>query len=410
VRTAVVLFTRDLRVHDNPALHRACATADRVVPLFVLDSAVPSSPNRDRFLAESLADLRRSLRERGGDLVVRRGDPVREAMSVATAVDATLITMAADVSAHAARRQRRLAAATQAHRVELVLADGVTIVPPGVLRPSGGGQFYRVFTPYWRAWRALPRRAVLAAPRRVHLPTRLAVGRLPAVGGAGCSAHAPRGGESAARRRLAAWLPGASAYPEIHNDLAADATSRLSAYLHFGCLSPLAVAAAVTDAEEYVRQLCWRDFFHQVLAGFPDLPRRPLRSGAADVWRDDPAALAAWQEGRTGVPIVDAGMRQLLDEGFMHNRARLITASHLTRTLGLDWRLGAAWFARWLVDADVANNWGNWQWVAGTGTDTKPYRRFSPDRQALRFDPDGGYVGRWVRQRRRETGAPTHAT
>jgi deoxyribodipyrimidine photo-lyase len=144
-----------------------------------------------------------------------------------------------------------------------------------------------------------------------------------------------------------------------------------------------------------VRQLCWRDFFHQLLAGFPELPRRALRPGAADVWRDDAAALAAWQQGRTGVSIVDAGMHQLLAEGFMHNRARMITASYLTKTLGLDWRHGADWFARWLVDADVANNWGNWQWVAGTGTDTKPWRRFSPDRQAARFDPDGEYVRRW---------------
>lgn len=133
-----------------------------------------------------------------------------------------------------------------------------------------------------------------------------------------------------------------------------------------------------------------------MLAGFPEPPRRACRSGAAERWRDDPAALEAWQEGRTGVSIVDAGMRQLVAEGFMHNRARLVTASYLTKHLEIDWREGAAWFARRLLDADVANNWGNWQWVAGTGNDTKPYRRFNPERQAERFDPDGLYRRRWL--------------
>jgi len=394
VRTTIVLFTRDLRVHDNPALHAACADADRVVPLFVLDPTVPTSPNRGRFLAESLADLRSSLRARGGDLVLRRGDPVAEAMRVAAATDARRLVLAADASGFAARRERRFAAAAESTRMELVVCDGVTVVPPGAVRPTSGGDHYRVFTPYWRAWRAFPIRAELPAPRRIALPDGIAPGRLPALGRA-ASPDVATGGESAARRRLRAWRSRAVDYGSVHNDLAADATSRLSSYLHFGCLSPLTVATACAGSEEFVRQLCWRDFFHQLLAGFPELPRRALRPGAADVWRDDPAALAAWQDGRTGVSIVDAGMRQLRAEGFMHNRARLITASHLTKTLGLDWRHGADWFARWLVDADVANNWGNWQWVAGTGTDTKPYRRFNHDRQAARFDPNGEYVRRW---------------
>jgi len=394
MRPIVVLFTRDLRVHENPALHAACADADRVVPLFVLDPTVPTSPNRARFLAESLTDLRGSLRARGGDLVVRRGDPVTEAMRVAVAVDARRIVLAADVSGFAARRERRLAAAAATARIELVVCEGVTVVPPGAVRPTSGGDHYRVFTPYWRAWRAFPVRAELPAPRRIVLPGGVPPGPLPGTGRGGSPVVAA-GGESAARRRLRAWRSQAGDYGSVHNDLAAGATSRLSPYLHFGCLSPLAVAATCADAEEFVRQLCWRDFFHQLLAGFPELPRRPVRPGATDVWREDPAALAAWQEGRTGVSIVAAGMRQLRAEGYMHNRARLITASHLTKTLGLDWRLGAAWFARWLVDADVANNWGNWQWVAGTGTDTKPYRRFNPERQAARFDPAGEYVRRW---------------
>jgi deoxyribodipyrimidine photo-lyase len=167
------------------------------------------------------------------------------------------------------------------------------------------------------------------------------------------------------------------------------------------------VAGAVVS-EPYRRQLCWRDFYHQVLYAFPDLPRRNYRRGAPDDWRDDPTALAAWQEGRTGVPIVDAGMRQLAAEGWMHNRARLITGSFLTKLLWLDWRDGAAWYARLLVDADLANNWGNWQWVAGTGNDPRPGRRFNPIRQALRYDPRGDYVRRWVPELSHVDGPAVH--
>ena len=391
MRPIVVLFTRDLRVHDNPALHAACAQADRVVPLFVHDPAVPSSPNRDRFLAQSLADLRDSLRRRGGDLVVRHGDAVAQALAVASAVDAGGIWLAADASGYAADRQRRLAAATDAERIELRRFDGVTIVAPGALLPSSGGDHYRVFTPYWRVWSAHPRRALLPAPRRVVLPDGLAAGELPPVP-AGASPGAVAGGEGPGRRRLRAFRGGHSG---------------LSPYLHFGCVSALAAASTSDPLSEFVRQLCWRDFFHQVLAAFPGLGREPYRK-VGEAPRQDPGALAAWQEGRTGVPIVDAAMRQLMAEGTMDNRSRLITAAFLTRSLGLDWRAGAAWYARWLVDADIANNNGNWQWVAGTGNDTKPYRRFNPIRQAHRFDPRGEFVRRWVPELAGVAGGAVH--
>jgi deoxyribodipyrimidine photo-lyase len=214
------------------------------------------------------------------------------------------------------------------------------------------------------------------------------------------SGHPATGaGETAARKRLSSWLSHLEVYSEMHDDLAADRTSRLSPYLHFGCLSARELAARVDGrpgAEPFLRQLCWRDFYHQVLGAFPDLRRRPYRPGAPDDWRDEPDALDAWRAGHTGVPIVDAGMRQLQGEGWMHNRARLITASYLTKHLGADWRAGGDHFFDLLLDADVANNYGNWQWVAGTGNDTKPYRRFNPLRQAERFDPTGEYVRRYV--------------
>jgi deoxyribodipyrimidine photo-lyase len=260
----------------------------------------------------------------------------------------------------------------------------VTVVPPDELKP------YKVFMPYWRAWLAVKWRAVEGAARRITLPP-----DLPAAAALPRDPGGPEGGETAGRRRLIRWSRRVHRYEQSHDDLAADDTSRLSPYLHFGCVSAREVAARVGDADAFVRQLCWRDFYHQILYAFPDLPYRNFRESARDDWRDDPAALDAWRAGETGVPIVDAGMRQLAREGWMHNRARLITASYLTKDLGLDWRAGAAHFASLLLDADVANNNGNWQWAAGTGTDTRPHRRFNPERQAKRFDPNGDYVRRY---------------
>jgi deoxyribodipyrimidine photo-lyase len=211
----------------------------------------------------------------------------------------------------------------------------------------------------------------------------------------------PAGGESEARRRLRSWLAGPlSAYGDRHDDLAADATSRLSPYLHFGCLSPVellhrARAQDNPGAHAFVRQLAWRDFHHQVLAARPDAATHDYRP-RNDRWRHAPKETEAWQEGRTGYPVVDAALRQLSHEGWMPGRARLLAASFLTRTLYVDWRVGARHFLDLLVDGDIANNQLNWQWVAGTGTDTRPGRVLNPLTQARRHDPHGDYVRRWL--------------
>ena len=256
MQTAIVVFTRDLRVHDNPALATACAKAERVIPVFVADPRLMTSPSRTRFLAEQ-----------------------------------------------------------------------------------------------------------------------------------------------AGRARAQRWLGGSLAcYGSRHDDLAGDRTSRLSPYLRFGCVSPLELAGAARGrpgGEEFCRQLAWRDFFYQVTAAFPELARTDYRPQGGS-WRDDPDALAAWREGRTGMPIVDAGMRQLAAEGFMHNRARMITASFLTRDLRIDWRHGYRHFFALLADGDVASNAGNWQWVAGTGNNTRRGRALNMQRQARRFDPAGDYVRCYV--------------
>jgi len=402
--TTVVLFTRDLRVGDHPALAAACREARRLVPLFVVDPRIVSgpfaSPNRGAFLADALADLRASMRQRGSDLVVRRGDVVEETLRVAREAAAIAVVASADVSRFAQRREQRLQRACADERLDFRTFPGVTVVPPGELSPAGGDH-YRVFTPYWRAWDAVGWRPVEGAPIRVPPLPPIRVGRLPArseLADGERSPHLPEGGESAGRRVLDAAERKARSGGLDFNDLAGDHTSRLSAYLHFGCVSPLDVAHRLGESSPaQVRQLAWRDFHHQVTMAFPDIARRDYRHRGA-AWRDDPEALEAWQAGRTGIPVVDAGMRQLLAEGWMHNRARLITASFLTKHLVVDWRLGAAHFFRWLVDGDVASNAGNWQWVAGTGNDTRPNRVLNPLRQAKRFDPRGDYVRRYVHE------------
>ena len=404
MKTAVVLFNRDLRVHDHPAL-AAAAGSDRTVPLFVLDERLLGSrfaaPNRVAFMHESLRDLDEALRRAGGRLFVRRGDPVREAVAVARECGAAELHVSADWSAYARERERRLAAACEEERIELRVHPGTTIVTPGAVAP-GGGDHFKVFTPYFRAWSEVPERRGHGAPRRLKVPSRLRAGRLPALDSLLRGSPSParaEGGEREGRRLMRAFLrDGIGKYDERHDDLPGDATSRLSAHLRFGCLSALELmreARGRPGGAPFVRQLCWRDFHHQVLAATPSLPRRDYRP-RGDRWSRSRRALEAWREGLTGYPIVDAAMRQLAEEGFMHNRARMTVASFLTKDLYIDWRVGAVHFWDLLTDGEIANNAGNWQWVAGTGNDTRPNRVLSPLRQAERFDPDGDYVRRYL--------------
>jgi deoxyribodipyrimidine photo-lyase len=402
-RTAIVLFTRDLRVNDHAGLAEAARTHEHVVPLFVLDDRILrslQSPNRVRFLNESLADLRESLREHGADLFVRRGDPVEETVRLARATCAATVFVSADASRYASEREERLARESARERLELRVVDAPAVVGPGALTPVGSDH-YRVFTPYWRRWRATPTPAPIGPPRGLRLPDGLDPGVLPApreLTSGMPSPALPRGGEREGRCRLRRGLrEGLSRYEEQGESLAADATSRLSAYLHFGCVSPreLAYRSRGYGADGFLRQLCWRDFFLQLIAANPETEREDLRH-RNDRWSRDDDTLARWREGRTGYPIVDAGMRQLACEGWLPNRARLIVASFLTKTLYLDWRFGVRTFSELLVDGDVASNVGNWQWIAGTGADTRPNRVLNPLTQARSFDPDGDYVRRYV--------------
>ncbi|MFH0520031.1 cryptochrome/photolyase family protein [Streptomyces sp. M41] len=409
MNVSVVLFTSDLRLHDHPALRAAGDGNGQVVPLFVRDRAVDAAgfavPNRLAFLADCLGDLDAGLRERGGRLIVRSGDLVEQMCRVVTQVDADEVHMASEFSTYAHHREERLRQSLEAQGCRLHVHDTVTtVVAPGGVTPSASDHF-AVFTPYFRQWSRQHLRGVLGAPRAVRVPQGVDSEALPSRADLqNLSRGLVPGGESAGRERLSAWLrSGVAAYEDRHDDLAGDATSRLSPHLHFGTLSPVEIVhrarrAGGPGAEAFVRQVAWRDFHRQVLAARRDAARADYRT-RHDGWRsgrEAEAEVAAWKEGRTGYPVIDAAMRQLRHEGWMHNRARLLTASFLTKTLYVDWRVGARHFLDLLVDGDVANNQLNWQWVAGTGTDTRPNRVLNPILQAKRYDPDGAYVRRWV--------------
>ncbi|MBW1600532.1 deoxyribodipyrimidine photo-lyase [Streptomyces sp. JJ66] len=402
---SIVLFTSDLRVHDHPPLRAALRAADEVVPLFVLDHGVRragfDAPNRRAFLADALTGLDDALTRRGGRLVLREGEVVDEVCALARETGAGEVHVAAGVSGYALDREERLRSALPSVGCALRVHDAVvTAVPPGELTPHGNDHF-AVFTPYFRRWEKAALRQPVAAPRRVPVPQDVGSAKLPDRDVPGASPGLPPGGEHAGRARLSGWLAGGVRdYAERGDDLAGDATSRLSPYLHFGCLSPTELVHRARErggegADAFVRQLAWRDFHHQVLHARPTASWTDYRT-RDDRWRTDAQAARAWREGETGYPIVDAAMRQLRHEGWMHNRARLLVASFLTKTLYLDWRVGARHFLHWLVDGDLANNQLNWQWMAGTGNDTRPNRVLNPLTQARRFDPQGDYVRRWV--------------
>ena len=408
--TAIVWHRRDLRVHDHPGLAEAARSCDRVVPVFVLDRRLLHgrfpSPARAEFLLGCLEDLRARLRARGSELVLREGAPEEALPALAREVGASRVYFASDVSPFAVGRDRRVAEALDAAGVEVRRVPGNFVADVGRPRTRDGRPF-TVFTPFWRVWERLERREVHDAPRALRLPAGVRAGRIPSLRSLGFEPELSDPfppGEEAARERMHAFLrDGLAGYGRRHDRLAGG-TSELSPYLHFGCLSARELAERVRErggrgAGAYVRQLAWRDFYAHVLLHHPGNARRPFQSRYEKLrWDDDEEALRAWKEGRTGFPVVDAAMRQLRARGWMHNRARLITGSFLTKDLHLDWRHGEAHFMRYLLDGDEANNNGNWQWISSVGVDPAPpsRRMYNPALQQKRHDPDGDYVRRWV--------------
>jgi deoxyribodipyrimidine photo-lyase len=387
-------FRRDLRLSDHPALVEAGRRHSRVVPLFVWDPALlgPAGPARKRFLASCVDSLDRSL---DGKLVVRHGNPAVQVAAAASEFSASSVYVTEDFGPYGRSRDREVADTLAEQGRSLIPVSSPYAVAPGTLFTKDGRPF-QIFTAFYRAWQERgwesPQRAA-ATPSPTSLRTRPAV-------------TLPEPGEVAAHQRLERFYrKGIERYSSERDRPDLDSTSRLSAHLRFGCLHPRQLLARLQPSnpshQRFAAELCWRDFYADVLYHRPDAARRAYRpkwrSMVVDQGPLSDRRFEAWAAGSTGYPIVDAGMRQLLAEGWMPNRVRLLAASFLVKDLHIDWTRGARWFMRHLVDGDLASNQLNWQWVAGSGNDAAPYFRvFNPVTQGRRFDPDGRYVRRWI--------------
>jgi deoxyribodipyrimidine photo-lyase len=386
-----------------------------------------SGAARARFLLDCVARLAADLAKRGSVLVLRRGDPARELAKLAAETRAGLVTWNRDYGPFARARDAAVTRALGLGGVAVETFRDRVVFEADELRTRAGRSF-SVYTPYRRGW--LERFAAEPAEPRpaARLPPpipRVTRGPLPSASELGLARgdlKLPAGGSAAARRRLDAFAGGALADYAWQRDLPARAgTSRLSAHLRFGTLSVRACLARAAEAARDDRryregaakwrdELIWREFYHAILAEHPLVLRGAYRPALDRLaWSDDEAGFQAWCEGRTGYPFVDAGLRELRATGWMHNRARMVVASFLTKDLGIDWRRGEAFFMQSLVDGDPASNNGGWQWSASTGSDSQPwFRIFNPVAQGERFDPDGDYVRRFVPELRRLPGARAH--
>jgi len=416
-------FRRDLRLADNPALLSAVADAagssagvagdPQVVPLFVLDPALsqPAGAVRRAYLAASLTDLG----SRVGGLQLRRGDPAEEVVAVARAAGASTVHITEDFGPAGRRRDLDVGSELARHGIELVATGSPYAVPPGIVRTGAGGP-YQVFTPYSRAWRDHGWPQPVMPPLKVGWTRPLESHQLEAVP-LPDGLQMPVAGEPAARRRWHDFLERRLEGYAANRDRAdLDATSRMSVHLKWGEIHPrtmladLAVHQGSADAARYATELAWREFYADVLWQKPGSARDYLRPEFAAMQYDEPGTrFTAWCQGLTGYPIVDAGMRQLLREGWMHNRVRMVVASFLVKDLHVEWWHGARHFMRWLVDGDLASNQHGWQWTAGCGTDAAPYYRvFNPTLQGKRFDPTGDYVRRHVPELRQVDQSSIH--
>ena len=416
--TVLHWFRRDLRVSDNTSLSAAARDADRVVPVFILDDHYANDPER-RPGAVSV-----SAREpggAGGEAPVRRaaacscaaGRPPRRCRRCSQETGAEAVYANHEIGPYPEQARPRSAGGRRTIGARLRLFPDALLVEPDAIATAAGDPF-TVYTPFSKTVdgrREARARARSGAPRdsgaaRCRLSKGSVRGEISRPDPA-----APAGGESKALALLHRFLDGAVRdYADGRNFPARLSTSRLSPHLHFGTISPRTVRRAAVEAwkaasptqresvNRYVRELAWREFFHHVLFHFPQVADGNFKKEFDRLpWQSNPAGLAAWKAGRTGFPLVDAAMRELSTTHWMHNRARMVAASFLTKDLHIDWREGEKWFEHELADADLANNNGGWQWAAGTGTDAAPYFRiFHPVLQSRRFDPDGAYIRRFV--------------
>ncbi len=405
-------FRRDLRLADNIAFSRAVESGRPIIPVYVVDSQDVGGASR-WWLHHSLVSLDKTLGRLGASLVLRSGAPERVLADLAAATGADTIFCNRRYEPESRDQERRLSSLPG---VDLDRSDDNLISTPSALRTLSGG-YYRVFTPFWKASSALGEPATpLPAPASINVaPHELPSESLDSLrllpdkpDWAGGLRDTWMPGEPTALQLIDELAPTLAGYAADRDRPDLDVTSRLSPHLHFGEVSCRqawhgarrleAQSRGLAGTEAFLRQLYWREFSAYLLFNFPQLPASPLRPEFDYFpWSEDEEHLRAWQQGKTGFPIVDAGMRQLWHTGWMHNRVRMIVASFLVKDLMIPWQRGAEWFLDTLVDADLANNSASWQWVAGCGSDAAPYFRvFNPDLQAQKFDPNGDYVRRWI--------------
>jgi len=419
--TSIWWIRRDLRLTDNPTLHSALEAGD-VIPAFSTQS-----PRRRSFLHEGLAALDKDLRMRGSHLVVRHGKPLEVLRQLIQETNATVIFAEEDYTPYARQRDSLIAS-----QLPLQLIAGQTIHHPEFVKKADGKP-YTIYTPYSKVWKSLLTEIhLLPAPETISTPAEIKSEPLPAFE----SNPLFPAGESEALRRLRKFTlesnsllfdmqeqaPAIQRYTETRDRMDLDGTSSLSPYFRFGMLSlRQAVHAALPSPHgrgvggegenTWLNELIWREFYIQILYHFPHVAKTAFNKSLANIpWRNKESEFSAWKNGCTGVPIIDAAMRQLKETGWMHNRARMIVASFLVKDLLIDWRWGEAWFMENLLDGDIAANNGGWQWTAGTGTDAAPYFRiFNPILQSAKFDPNGDYIRKWIPELRELNAKEIHA-
>jgi len=424
---------RDLRLADNLGLAAAAAATPALTGVFVLDPAIlgaaDMAPARVWFLLESLAELQRSWRQAGSRLLVLEGDPAVVLPQLAEALHAPVVAWNRDVEPYGRARDREVAAQLQAAGRKVLVDWDQLLVAPEALK-TGAGDPYRVYGPFWRNWRGQVERSEasgalalrpapsglldLEQPLPDHLPLLETLPAAEALGQRfdGADLCPCRPGEAAAQVQLQAFCDGGALldYEPGRNVPGQAGTSALSAALKFGTLSPRQAWHAAQQAKALARgeeqrhsiqvweqELAWREFYQQALFHFPELAEGPYRPQWRHFpWDNNQGHYEAWCEGLTGMPIIDAAMRQLNQSGWMHNRCRMIVASYLVKDLICDWRWGESAFMQRLVDGDLAANNGGWQWSASSGMDPKPLRIFNPATQASKFDPEADYIRHWL--------------
>jgi deoxyribodipyrimidine photo-lyase len=417
MKTAVVWFRQDLRILDNPALSEACSKHDHIIALYILDKkTTPLGSAQSWWLHHSLIALSKSLKKKGLKLVLRQGNPLDIILELSQKHSVEGVYWNRCYEPLAIKRDKKIKSELGLQGIEVKSSNGSLLNEPWDIK-NKSGDYFKVYTPFWK--HCLQETTI---PEEVDIPNMLHSVNVASddlaewhllpnpYNWAGGFSDYWEPGESGAQKKLIEFIEhNLNGYNKGRDIPAEDATSRLSPHLHFGEISPWTIWRSIEltradancdlqSANRFISELGWREFSYYLLYHFPQLPQANFREEFDKFpWDNDDAVLRKWQQGKTGYPIIDAGMRELWHTGYMHNRVRMIVASFLTKDLFIDWRLGADWFLDTLVDADLANNSASWQWVAGCGSDAAPYFRiFNPILQSKKFDPLGSYIKQWI--------------